>query len=116
MTKCSYCGKDELLPFHCSFCHGDFCLEHRLPENHECGQSPARTPLGPWYAKKASKSKVELPRLKSQKPKKNASEGQFHFVKSQEESGGKKPFPTKKVIGLSLVVMIIGIFLGVYPS
>ncbi len=34
--KCDYCGKDEALPFRCQYCHGSFCPEHRLPENHNC--------------------------------------------------------------------------------
>jgi Zn-dependent protease len=34
--KCNYCGKDEALPFRCQYCHGSFCPEHRLPENHNC--------------------------------------------------------------------------------
>lgn len=34
--KCSYCGREELLPFRCKFCKRAFCAEHRLPENHEC--------------------------------------------------------------------------------
>ena len=36
MTKCSLCGKDELLPFICPYCGGAFCAEHRLPEKHNC--------------------------------------------------------------------------------
>jgi len=34
--KCQYCGAEEPLPFKCPFCGGYFCVEHRLPENHEC--------------------------------------------------------------------------------
>jgi len=36
MTKCSYCGAQELMPFTCKFCGEKFCRNHRLPENHEC--------------------------------------------------------------------------------
>ena len=34
--KCQYCGAEEFLPFKCPFCGRYFCVEHRLPENHEC--------------------------------------------------------------------------------
>jgi len=120
LTKCSYCEEDELLPFQCPFCHGNFCSKHRLPENHECGKSPPRTPLGPWYAKKTPKSKVELPKLNSQRAKKSASEGQFHFVKSEEKLGEKKPFATKNkfrvIIACSIVILILGGFAYAYMN
>lgn len=34
--KCAVCGKEELLPFKCSYCGEYFCAEHRLPEKHDC--------------------------------------------------------------------------------
>jgi Zn-dependent protease len=41
--KCQVCQQDTLLPFRCPFCGGQFCSEHRLPENHFCpGISTAR--------------------------------------------------------------------------
>ncbi len=36
MTRCTVCGKDELLPFVCRYCGRPFCAEHRLPESHHC--------------------------------------------------------------------------------
>ena len=36
MVKCDYCVKEEDIPFRCNYCGGYFCLEHRLPEFHEC--------------------------------------------------------------------------------
>lgn len=36
MAKCDVCGKDELLPYKCSYCGGTFCSDHRLPEKHGC--------------------------------------------------------------------------------
>ena len=37
MSKCSYCDKEfNSLPFKCKFCGEEFCIEHQLPENHEC--------------------------------------------------------------------------------
>jgi Zn-dependent protease len=34
--NCQICGKDVLMPFTCPYCGGQFCSEHRLPENHSC--------------------------------------------------------------------------------
>jgi membrane associated rhomboid family serine protease len=36
MTICEKCGKEVALPFKCSYCGGNFCSDHRLPENHDC--------------------------------------------------------------------------------
>ena len=44
MTKCDICGKDELLPFICSYCGKTLCSEHRLPENHNCLALPKTQP------------------------------------------------------------------------
>lgn len=34
--SCWICGKKELLPFRCRFCGNNFCMSHRLPEQHAC--------------------------------------------------------------------------------
>ena len=34
--NCYKCGQDTLMPFHCPYCGGQFCSQHRLPENHDC--------------------------------------------------------------------------------
>jgi hypothetical protein len=38
------------LPFRCSYCEGYFCIDHKLPENHQCPELP-QEPLF-WYQKK----------------------------------------------------------------
>jgi predicted nucleic acid binding AN1-type Zn finger protein len=63
MGKCELCGKEADLPFQCSFCQKSFCIEHRLPENHQCPKAPQRTPLGPWKAKQVPETKIEVPIL-----------------------------------------------------
>jgi len=37
-VKCEKCGVDVDLPFKCSYCGRFFCVEHRLPEGHECSE------------------------------------------------------------------------------
>lgn len=61
---CYICGKQELLPFTCSYCQRVFCSRHRLPENHDCpGLSQSRE--APWayppQAKRANSTKKTAP-------------------------------------------------------
>ncbi len=37
MGSCSKCGK-QAMTFTCRYCGEKFCTEHRLPENHDCGE------------------------------------------------------------------------------
>ncbi|MCL1977151.1 MAG: hypothetical protein FWG55_03460 [Candidatus Bathyarchaeota archaeon] len=42
--KCQVCGTEVTMPYTCPYCGGQFCSQHRLPENHTCPQiSRART-------------------------------------------------------------------------
>jgi Zn-dependent protease len=42
--NCQTCGIQIDIPYHCPYCGGQFCSQHRLPENHACPQlSRART-------------------------------------------------------------------------
>lgn len=34
--SCDFCHRVQPLPFTCTRCGGQFCTEHRLPENHQC--------------------------------------------------------------------------------
>jgi len=44
--KCELCGQETDLPFKCSYCGGQFCAAHRLPENHNCSKiGLARAPI-----------------------------------------------------------------------
>jgi predicted nucleic acid binding AN1-type Zn finger protein len=48
-NKCQICGKKLDLPFRCSYCQDYFCVDHKLPENHQCAGLP-KEPF--WYSKK----------------------------------------------------------------
>jgi len=43
--KCDYCGREETLPFVCNYCGGTYCVEHRLPEAHNCIGDLSRRPM-----------------------------------------------------------------------
>lgn len=34
--RCEACGQEIFMAFQCSYCGGQFCAAHRLPENHNC--------------------------------------------------------------------------------
>jgi hypothetical protein len=53
LSKCDICGAEVTVPFQCNYCGKYFCENHRLPENHNCLGSPARTPLGSYQSKVA---------------------------------------------------------------
>ena len=36
MAKCYYCGKEVAFPYRCKYCNHLFCVEHHLPEKHNC--------------------------------------------------------------------------------
>ncbi len=36
MKTCDYCGENVSMPYECKRCSGEYCSEHRLPENHDC--------------------------------------------------------------------------------
>lgn len=45
MARCDYCGREVALPYRCKYCGGLFCVEHHLPEKHDCpGLSKALSP------------------------------------------------------------------------
>jgi len=49
VARCDYCHKQIIgLPYNCRYCGGTFCVEHHLPENHEC-PGLVRGPTGKWF-------------------------------------------------------------------
>ena len=58
VQKCEECGKEIQFPFTCNYCHGAFCPEHRIPENHHCVSLP-KNPIF-WYERKKSAEEQEL--------------------------------------------------------
>jgi Zn-dependent protease len=98
--RCQKCQKEAFLPFKCPYCGGQFCSEHRLPENHEC-------------------SKIELARI----PKREAQTITVQKQRPREYAITYTPLETKKGINFSakeikhltvaaLLVMGIGLSLA----
>jgi len=103
MPKCERCGKEVLLPFKCNFCGKYFCVEHRLPENHNCPNMPKRLPLGP--ASHPVKDPYAL--TKSRKRRENKREEPYCFVKAKRE------LPIRKIVAVIVIALLgFGVFLG----
>jgi len=90
------------LPFECKFCGGYFCLEHRLPEDHNCPDLPPRTSLGSWQTRKD----IAYAHSKEEKDE-FISVGDFHFVRKKKDEvleskweslfKSQKPIPWKSM-------------------
>ena len=70
VSRCEYCGVEVEFPFQCSYCGKHFCEKHRLLENHDCPDAPARTPLGSYQTKvalanfaKKRRDEIRIPNL-----------------------------------------------------
>jgi len=96
LVKYSFCGKEELLPFKCPYCGGNFCIEYRLPENHNCTMAPPRTPLGPAQYPGKNPYILTIPKHKRDA---NALSRLFRKV------------PVGKIVGGILLALIVGILL-----
>ncbi len=135
MAKCEFCGKEVVLPFQCSFCMRYFCIDHRLPENHSCFNAPSRTPIGHWKAKVKPFRQQGCPKCGStvqprvlgldekweflscrtcglgwKQPRVRRKEVRSEVLIEQKRSRpvSRKPL-LKKILALSLVIIILGI-------
>ncbi|MEM3597207.1 MAG: AN1-type zinc finger domain-containing protein [Candidatus Bathyarchaeia archaeon] len=101
MPKCEHCGKEVILPYKCGFCGHYFCVEHRLPENHNCPDLSFRF----QREEKVEEQKIEKERI--------ASEGELHFVKeSTEKHGAEEPKPKGKLKYIVSIFCILLILVG----
>ncbi len=91
MPKCDQCGREEVLPFTCAYCSGNYCVEHRLPENHNCAHRPKNPP--PYLATHNNRQPSEMPAAK------------------------RRQFPLKKLVALITIAAIVGaIIWTAYPA
>ena len=62
MRRCEYCGREEWMPYTCSYCGGTFCSEHRLPESHDCPGLKEDYWNVPVKVKKKRRFSISIPR------------------------------------------------------
>jgi len=95
---CEKCDNNDSLPFTCTYCKKNFCADHRLPENHECGNI--------WMAHtrinhQSSSSQKRFFRYSGDSSTSRFSEGLFSFSRTEIKHLG---------IG-SLLVTLVGVSL-----
>ena len=93
MPECDQCGREEILPFTCAYCGGNYCAEHRLPENHNCAYRPKTPP--PYLTAQPSENPTfaEKPTMK------------------------RKQFSLKKLLALTAIAIIaVAIIWSAYPA
>jgi len=91
MPECEQCGREETLPFTCAYCGGNYCVEHRLPESHNCTHRPKTPP--PYLTAYDNRQLSEKPILK------------------------QKRFHLKKWAAIAVIAVIISVILwSAYPS
>jgi len=65
MAICNHCGEEISDPFECSRCSSKYCVDHRLPEKHDCPlfvKSEAKSPsVTKTYPNHSGGSGVEAP-------------------------------------------------------
>lgn len=107
ILKCQLCGKEVDLPFRCSHCNGYFCMEHRLPENHQCPNRPEELL---W------RKEQEIVEAESNQKTKRIKEGKLYFVKEEPTPEPQKPKRKSKLLVATSLVLIISVALAAFTS
>ena len=113
MGKCEFCGKEELLPFRCPYCGKYFCIEHRLPENHNCPEAPARTPLGSASHPNKNPYMLTLPKNKRKEKEKST---EFIGIIEPIKDKPKKRINIGSIIVAGFLICILGLLMVYAPA
>jgi Zn-dependent protease len=104
--NCQKCGQEIFMPFRCPYCGGQFCSDHRLPENHECPrveQAQAQ--------RRASTAEVIAPR---------ASSYEYSFTFGQHKQNQRRVYVSPKEVKhlsvAALLVVAIGFSIVLYAG
>ncbi len=102
--NCQKCGQETLMPFQCPYCGGQFCSEHRLPENHQCPR------LGVAYAQRHETVAEVL------KPQQNSYQFSLSFGPQRQKKGHVYMSPTelKHILPAALLILGIGFSIILY--
>lgn len=82
--SCCYqaCKATELVPVKCDLCRKQYCLSHRLPEDHECESLPQRERDGPLQKKISALAETA-------KQKSDTSKKKNHMTVKQQKMAAK---------------------------
>ncbi|MCL1965788.1 MAG: hypothetical protein FWF66_06635 [Candidatus Bathyarchaeota archaeon] len=104
--NCQICGIEVDMPYSCPYCGGQFCSQHRLPENHACPQ------ISRAYTQRQNAVREEIHRASS-----GGYNYSFNFKPQSSRTFRNGIFSPKELkhLGIAaLLVMGIGISIGLY--
>lgn len=100
------------MPFRCPFCGGQFCSQHRLPENHNCiGISNARAQTQQRVMTQQSDSSYNYSYVYGQAPYKRQ-----HRIRWSQKEAKHLGGAVALVIGIGLSIGVYGNFSGFNPQ
>jgi Zn-dependent protease len=104
--NCQKCGQETIMPFQCPYCGGQFCSEHRLPENHQCPR------IGLAHAQKQEVVADVFA------PKKNSYQFSVSYGQPRNVKGRVYVSPTelKHLIPAALLIIAIGFSIVFYNN
>ncbi|MCL2642290.1 MAG: hypothetical protein FWD52_02065 [Candidatus Bathyarchaeota archaeon] len=106
--KCQICGIDVTMPYSCPHCGGQFCSQHRLPENHICPQ--------------INNARIQRQNTVKETMTQTGSNGynyNFNFNPQPARTHRRKAFSLKELkhIGIAALLVIgIGFSIGIYTN
>lgn len=105
MHICEVWGKEDKLPFKCSYCGRFFCLEHRLPENHGCADLHERPPLGPASHPRKNPYLLTIP----EKDKGLSEKHDCYAEPSRKVKEARRRITIGKIAAFSLVLIVLAL-------
>lgn len=100
--KCKQCDADTYMPFKCPYCDQYFCVEHHLPENHDCPEY--------WRARVPVERPVRTPKTMKGEPS-----YQYTVSMTPRKHGRVIWFSTKELKHLAVgTLLVMGVGASVY--
>jgi hypothetical protein len=102
MPRCDLCGNPTILPFHCQYCGGSFCDEHRLPPNHQCAG------IGAWRKKPTPGVGIQYSRGGGATPARGG------YITRPEKRPAGRPWHTFPYLKVAIAAIVIIVLLLLY--
>jgi hypothetical protein len=102
MPRCDLCGNPTILPFHCQYCGGNFCDEHRLPPNHQCAG------IGAWRKKPTPGVGIQYSRGGGATPTRGG------YITRPEKRPAGRPWHTFPYLKVAIAAIVIIVLLLLY--
>lgn len=97
-NKCSYrrCKNTELVPFLCNLCNRNFCVTHRLSQDHQCTKLEKKEPKESLWASLGQQVKERIDNLILQQTAKKPTAKKVQMMKLKTKAIGNANIPPEK--------------------